>query len=394
MKTGPEVLTSWMRLLTFITAALWAAALFTGLTSSLWLIVAGGFAGYLCYRLVATPEVPGWGRTIVGMMLISGVAGLGTDEVLRVRSEGGTALLPAFVGFAQTLWGAVMFLAAPVRTFLARRGYKAAVAHASEHVSPATATWAPATPSISQRSESAEVTTAYPGSPVAEPGVATPKTSDPAEPRQIIEAPSRPGALTGFEPAVLAHVDYDRAAFLYGEPQDQSLDLAKAMSRVGLLDRFATFWHVGADGEQSSAMPSDSLIVTGRSVHVVQPRREVQGSVVWSMENGKLIAVDEPTGALVGQPRTLANVERSKTVRKLSQDLKTRRVPLQVKPAIVLLPTDQGTGKVPVADWNDATGYSLTSFLEMLAAEPSFDYSTEWAQSLTRQLRSLVKQLS
>lgn len=378
MKPRADRIARWMRRLTLITALLWGAALFTGQASHPGVILAGALAAYWCYRLVATSPKPSWGRTLGGMTLVVLVWSLGVLEMGRFG--GGSTVLYALLALSHTIWGPFLFLTAPIRTFGARRSPRSLTSAAAETGKPSTHLTSPRTTVASQPQPPAQRAATRPAPSTAP----SPTVPAPAS-RPTIEEPTRPGQITGFEPEAMRAGGISRAAFLYGAPEGDTVDLAKALSRTGLLDRLATFWGV----DIGTAV--GSLVMTGKSIYVVQLRREPQGDVTWSMEDGKLIAVDNPTGALVGEPWTIPGLEIERVKSALVQELKRCGAPLQVTPAIVLLPTDLGMGNVPTADWSGATGYALPDFMMRISREPHFDYTAPWARSLVSALRELTE---
>jgi Nuclease-related domain len=233
---------------------------------------------------------------------------------------------------------------------------------------------------------------------------------------------SRPGTTTGFEPAALEGYDAAMASapHLYGKPGaglagsgfDQAAiergaegerNFARALAKAGLLDRYATFWsvHMPSEGVGASDFTTDidCVVVTGRSVWLVDMKNYNQGDVVWSSEKssddqGKeqqfLIAVDRATGGLVGGKRKMSlNM-------KMATDVFTRRfadtgLKFLLKPAVVLMPRD-GLGEIRNVRWaGDIPTAGLPEFFSWLAAEPPFDLRNPDAAFVVSMLRPLLK---
>lgn len=175
-------------------------------------------------------------------------------------------------------------------------------------------------------------------------------------------------------------------------------NFAKALAAERMLDRFATFWsiyipdeYVGRNEKYSSDI--DCVVVTGRTIFVLDIKYYMQGDITWKThDSGKLVAVDNPTGAYVGSPRTMSrNMEMAHAlVSRRSQDA---RLPYKVVSYVVLMPTNHGIGTVePGTVWpGDIPVLTLPAMLDMLQAEPSINMDSSDAEDTVRMFKNLLK---
>ncbi|MFC0676130.1 nuclease-related domain-containing protein, partial [Brachybacterium hainanense] len=227
-------------------------------------------------------------------------------------------------------------------------------------------------------------------------------------------SPTAPGRTTGFEPAALADVELGDAPFLHGVPgaglagsgfgqeqidkgQQGEMNFARALARAGSLSRFATFWSVQMPDETVGASTRfssdiDCVLVTGRTVYLLDMKNYTQGDVTWFVEDGHLRMVDNPTGGYIGRPREMSrNMELAASrVRQKLVDLGIRR---RVEPLVVFMPTEAGLGTIdPGIRWpGDVPARGLDTVLEQLSAEPDFDPRSPDSEHLVRVFRWLVK---
>jgi hypothetical protein len=237
-----------------------------------------------------------------------------------------------------------------------------------------------------------------------------------------VEHASRPGRITGYEPAELVDVVIERPAHMYGDPgvglsgagftagavkrgQEGEVNFAKALVKSGLLDRFATFWSVhmpdttvGASAQFQTDI--DCVIVTGRAVWLIDVKNYNQGDVTWGVEtpdavNGlqrpQLVAVDNVTGGYVGEPRPMSRNMQLATDRFRAR-FADSGISHAVNPAVVLMPRREGVGVVNHVNWPDAIpAAALPDALGWLMAEPAFVPTAPDAALLIAILKVLVK---
>jgi len=232
---------------------------------------------------------------------------------------------------------------------------------------------------------------------------------------------SRPGEMTGYEPAALEHVVIPDLPHMFGEPgagltgagfndasvargQEGELNFAKSLVTAGVIDRFATFWSVHMPDAEVGASKKfsgdiDAVIVTGNSVWLLDMKNFNQGDVTWRAEtrdtDGKsqevLVAIDNVTGSYVGEPRPMCrNMKMATEV--FAKKFAETGLPFQVCPAVVLMPRAEGIGVVDGVKWpGDIPTAPLHHVLSWLAAEPPFDPNHPDSQLITTILKVLVK---
>lgn len=235
---------------------------------------------------------------------------------------------------------------------------------------------------------------------------------------------TNPGPMTGLEPRALTDADtlLSQAAHLYGKPGeglagsgfDQAAidrgaegerNLARALAHTGLLPHFASFWSLQMPDESVGASQRfntdiDAVIVTGRSMWLIDAKNYNQGDVVWSVEEsaddmGKdqryLIAVDRATGGLVGGKRKMSlNMKMAREI--FEKRFKETDLRYAIKPVVVLMPRDDGLGEIRDILWaGGIPTVGLPQLIHWLQQEAPFDARDPDAQFLVQMLHPLIK---
>lgn len=228
-----------------------------------------------------------------------------------------------------------------------------------------------------------------------------------------LSAPSGPGRITGFEPDALAAVTIGEHEQLYGAPgagltgsgfaadavakgQLGELNFARALERSGLLDRFATFWSVHMPDEEVGASRRfetdiDAVVVTGRSIWLLDMKNYTQGAATWVIEDGSLRLIDDATGGYIGAPRSMSrNMELAQS--RLAEKFHGLGVRQNVRSRVVFMPTDMGMGTIRGVVWpGGIPAVGIEGVLAELSAEPPFDPNARGSEDVLRVLRWLVK---
>lgn len=179
------------------------------------------------------------------------------------------------------------------------------------------------------------------------------------------------------------------------------LNFAKTLAAEGMLDRFATFWSihipdevVGWSTKYSSDI--DCVIVTGRSIWVIDLKYYMQGDITWKVdEDNKLVAVDNQKDVYIGQPRSMSrNMEMADSiVKRRSSDA---RLPHNVTSRVVFMPTNNGSGSIfPGTTWTgNIPVCNLSDVLELLREEPPVNMNDTHDQAAVRMFKNLLKEES
>lgn len=239
-----------------------------------------------------------------------------------------------------------------------------------------------------------------------------------------VEKASRPGYMTGYEPAALANVTFERPPYMYGDPgvgllgsgfdqrsvdrgREGEVNFAKSLAKAGLIGRFATFWSVqtpAADGpgiDPQFPTDIDCVLITGNTVWLLDMKNYAQGDVTWKSEmstdeRGKpiqiVVAIDNVTGGQVGEDRHVS--QQMKLARERFQKrFAASGVKYRINAAVVMMPRPEGLGLIPQeVKWpGDIQAAGLPHVLDWLAREPSFNPATDDAVFVTRVLNTLIK---
>lgn len=243
--------------------------------------------------------------------------------------------------------------------------------------------------------------------------------------RRFQEHATRPGLMTGFEPAELAGIDISaiRPEHMYGDPgaglagsgfdasavkrgAEGELNFARALVKAGLLNRYATFWSVQMPDSTLGASERfntdiDCVVVTGTSIWLLDMKNYNQGAVTWKTEvdqdasTGKqvshLIAVDDVTGGLVG-PRRKMSLNMRLATQLFADRFQATGVALPLKPAVVLMPRPEGLGTIRDLRWaGDIPTVALPQLIGWLVSEPPFNPSHRDAPVILAILKPLLK---
>lgn len=226
--------------------------------------------------------------------------------------------------------------------------------------------------------------------------------------------PTAAGRFTGFEPAALAAVEIPELPSLFGAPgaglsgsgfeadkiakgQAGELNFARALQHSGLLDRFATFWSVHMPDDEVGASTTyssdiDCVVVTGSTIHLLDMKNFTQGDVTWTIEDGELRLLDNPTGGYIGKARSMSR-NMALAADRVQSKFRALGVDHQIRPAVVFMPTDNGIGTIdPSVRWpGGIPAENLDRTLDVLRAEPPFDREHPDSEHIVRVFRWLVK---
>lgn len=226
-------------------------------------------------------------------------------------------------------------------------------------------------------------------------------------------APSAPGRMTGLEPARLAGVRVPEFPHLFGSPGaglagarfsadamakgiEGEHNFARALQLIGLLPRFATFWsvHMPAEGvgaSRTTRADIDCVVVTGRSIFLLDVKNYIQGDFTWLMDRGELRLLDNSTGGYVDGPRRMSrNMEFARTRMRAKFD--GLGIPHRVDARVVMMPTEDGIGTIDGFQWTGGIPVqALDETIALLGPEPDFDPSDPASEYIVRVLRWLVK---
>ena len=234
-----------------------------------------------------------------------------------------------------------------------------------------------------------------------------------------IDTPSAPGAMTGFEPAQLDGIDWGKPPHMYGVPgegltaagfspsalekgQAGERNFARALTREGLLDRFATFWSVHMPDETVGASKTlqadiDAVIVTGQRILLVDVKNYVQGDVTWTpgTEADTLRIVDNPTGGYVGGPRSMSS-NMALAHERVTEKMHGLGIRLPVESVVMFMPTQNGVGTVdPALTWPGGVPVrTLPDVVETLRRDRDFRADAPESEHIVRVFRWLVKDAS
>lgn len=216
----------------------------------------------------------------------------------------------------------------------------------------------------------------------------------PLNQRQIIQKASQNGKMTGFEPWKLKKYQLRQHELMFGEPglglsssgfsqssihlgQEGELNFAKALQKVGYLDRFLTFWSIhnlGLNDEKLDA-DVDCIIVSKDTIWLIDLKLYASGDVVWQTEEDLLYTIDRQTGCQVGKPKRLSkNMFYAEKVfkRKFSRLLKY----FKIESRVVFMPTTKGMGEVKQVFWpGGIQAVTLDRILEELRQQEAFQDS-------------------
>ena len=206
------------------------------------------------------------------------------------------------------------------------------------------------------------------------------------------------GTMTGFEPEKLEKIEIVSNPLMRGEPgaglsgsgfsQDNidagalgELNFAKALQVKNLLQQFASYWSVqypfeyvaGPDTRMGADI--DCVLISKKNVYLIDLKLYSQGNVTWRMvkNENQLVAVDNITGNWVGKPRKMSK-NMSFATERIQSKLDRLGIELNVKPYVVMMPTDRGLGLVDNVFWpGKVECLTLMDFLQILEKEKPFD---------------------
>ena len=220
-----------------------------------------------------------------------------------------------------------------------------------------------------------------------------------------------PGQQTGLEPDALADQPIATDPNVWGAPglslgnaQDQAAKrvregqqhFARALSARGIHAKHAVFWNVqlpqeGAVGASLNAVGGvDCVVLTGRSLWLIDVKNFAQGGVRWLTDGDQLVAVDLTDGGQVGEARLMGkslSVARDRWVAKLDG----MGIRAKVHAEVTMLPRHNGLGDIPQLSWTGNVPISgVGSLLDRLARESAFDPDARHMDLIVQMLAALV----
>ena len=250
--------------------------------------------------------------------------------------------------------------------------------------------------------------------------------------RNRIPRASTPGERTGFEPQDLKSTQFAPSSRTHGDPgaglsgsgfeevsikrgQLGELNFAKALQATGNLARFETFWSVhmpdsGLGASRDFETDVDCVIVTDRSVWLIDVKNYVQGGVTWKIEDDDsaseeerillsrrgespqvLVAVDNGTQVNVGPPRKMSR-NMALAVDRFQTRFRASNLNLSLKAAVVMMPQDDGMGVLEDVHWpGGIPALALQHFLQQISTETPPRPENEDARIASAILESLLK---
>lgn len=186
-----------------------------------------------------------------------------------------------------------------------------------------------------------------------------------------VQRSSNKGKMTGFEPFVLDKMDVPSSPFMVGTPGESLSDssrisdknkatgtkgeenFAKALRKSNnLLDDVSSIWSVPMPSKENITKKDaslktdiDAIIVTGRDIFLLDMKLYRSGDVTYKTIDGKLSAIDNATGAIVGDDYSMSQNMKIASER-FSEVFKHNG--MKVTPIVVLMPNNDGQ---PIVDY-------------------------------------------
>lgn len=228
--------------------------------------------------------------------------------------------------------------------------------------------------------------------------------------------PEELGLITGYEPEKLANITLLSTPLMKGNPGaglsgssfSQSniqagalgeLNFAKVLQKHDYLDKFATYWSVQYPFESIPGPDStlnadiDCILISKNNVYLLDIKLYMQGNITWKMiNNGRnLQAVDNVTGDYVGKSRNTSKNMYFATKR-ISAKLKSLGIDMEVKPYVIMMPTDRGLGIVEDVFWpGDVECLTIIDFLTKIENQKPYNTSTSDAEVVDSVFTWLLK---
>lgn len=224
----------------------------------------------------------------------------------------------------------------------------------------------------------------------------------------VIETAFANGRITGYEPRNLAMLDVPKGALVVGSPgkglssasnmsqknislgQMGETNFAKVLGKERITRRLMTLWSVSVP-DKNSLTPGpygtdiDCIVVTGDTVYLIDLKNYKSGDVTYRSDGQKLYTIDNTTGNLVGEPKTMSrNME-------MATDIMRSHFPgINFVPAVVFMPTDKGEGIIDDVYWpGNIKAVNLSDMLEHLSLQMSYSPKTDVAK-VSRSIRHLI----
>ncbi len=219
------------------------------------------------------------------------------------------------------------------------------------------------------------------------------------------------GFMSGYEPQALKDIVLTSTPLMFGTPgsglSDSGFDdtavklgqrgeenFAKALSKSGLLPRFATFWSIhmlSKDTYSKEQSDVDCAIVTGHTIWLVDLKYYVGGNVAYEARgNDELVCIDVPTGQRIGNPRRMTKNMKMAIDRFQSRYQNYHRT-FRLEARVVFIPTNSGVGRINGVRWpGGIPAVTLPDFLDELRAEPPFIETLD-SDLVKRTFQGLVK---
>lgn len=225
-----------------------------------------------------------------------------------------------------------------------------------------------------------------------------------------VDRSSNKGVMTGFEPQILDTMEPATSFLMVGKPGESIADsdrisdrnrnvgtkgevnFAKALKKTGVLDKFYTFWSVPMPSstdlsKKDSRLKTDidCIILSDQIMFLIDVKMYKSGDVTYHVQDGKLVAVDNATGAIVGNDYTMSK-NMMIAADRFSKNFQSR---IKVVPMVVLMPNSDGEAQIaPGTMWNgDISVKNLTQALMMIKSQPS----TSVSENMLRPLRALKR---
>lgn len=224
--------------------------------------------------------------------------------------------------------------------------------------------------------------------------------------RGVLERPSAPGEMTGYEPRELKSLPVPTGEFMHGTPgsglsesgfnadavrvgQMGELNFAKALAKRGLLDGFHSFWSVAMPTEYGGRdldfqSDIDCVLVSGKRIWLLDMKQYTQGDVTWLTEFGELVCIDNPTGSQVGPVRKM-----SKNMSMAKDRFEAAFPDFDVRAYVVFMPGNNGIGKVNASWPGHVSAWPLNRMLSLLVSQ--HDDPNLVSATAVRRLTNLVK---
>lgn len=228
-------------------------------------------------------------------------------------------------------------------------------------------------------------------------------------PKNFLNSPSHKGKITGYEPFYLDKVKLKTHELMIGSPgsglsestfsevairlgQTGELNFAKALQKEHLLDRLLSFWSIhnlDLNGEKTDA-DVDCILVSSTTIWLIDLKFYLSGDVTYKSDDWHFYTFDNETGLQVKKPKTMTR-NMSYAEKAFLKKFEKISKYFQIKSRVVLMPTNNGAGKVDNVYWpGKIKAITLEEILKELCNEPSFR-DTIGGQLIKQTFNTLVK---